>query len=119
MKEWMLRIGTDFYEQEYERWPDAPCIKGMVVNEEYWEPVLDENGYVITGTYNYDASKTYNEGDFIFFGYNNYAEAYQFMCKQTCTGEKPADVYNSDNFFRLCVWCEERFQKMDTLYNYQ
>lgn len=116
IKEWMLRIGIDFYDKEYERWPDAPCFKNSVVNEEYWELVLDERGDVITGSSTYSDTASYEPGDEVYYGYTQF---YKFVCVKSNTNVKPATIYNSDSFFRMCVWIQERIeQTTDIIYKY-
>ena len=60
LKEWNDRIGRQFFEQEYAKWPDSPCIKERILNEG-WESVESWKEYYTTGAY--DENKTYNQGD--------------------------------------------------------
>ena len=39
-----MRIGTSFYEKEYSKWNDSPCISDSEVRSDYWEIEKDEKG---------------------------------------------------------------------------
>lgn len=119
-KDWMLSISIDNYEKEYEKWPDAPCNKSSVVNSEYWELVLDDNGKPVEGTYNYNQETSYVIGNEVYYGFNNSsAPSYLFRCVKETSGAPPIKAfYVKDSFFRLCKWTEERINNIDLLYNY-
>lgn len=36
VKDWIDRIGGDFMEAEYEKWPESPCNRDSEVNTDYW-----------------------------------------------------------------------------------
>ena len=42
LQDWCMRIGTDFFKEEYKKWSDSPCIADSVVRNEYWEAVFDD-----------------------------------------------------------------------------
>lgn len=119
-KDWMLNISIDNYEKEYEKWPDAPCNKSSVVNSEYWELVLDDNGKPVEGKYNYNQETSYFIGNEVYYGYtNSIAPSYLFRCVKETSGVPPIkSFYVKDSFFRLCKWIEERITNIDLLYNY-
>lgn len=117
------RFGLDWYDKEYEKWPDSPCNKDMVVNEDFWELVLDNDGNPVIATSNtnlYDPEHQYAVDD-VCVG-NSLTTArwfYTFKCKSACIGEAPANYFIRDSFWRLSKWCEENIGLMDNLYNYQ
>lgn len=34
--DWLLRIGSDNFEAEYERWSESPCYRDSLINSGYW-----------------------------------------------------------------------------------
>lgn len=34
--DWLMRIGADNMEAEYERWPESPCYRDSLINAAYW-----------------------------------------------------------------------------------
>lgn len=35
--DWLMRIGADNFEAEYERWPESPCYRDSLINAAYWK----------------------------------------------------------------------------------
>ena len=67
-----MRIGTDFYEEEYNKWPDSPCISNSEIRDDYWEIMLDDQGIPETTTYeSFDATVAYKVGEVVSYGLSN------------------------------------------------
>ena len=132
-KDWIMRIGVDFYEEEYNKWTDSKCIGDSVVREEYWKVVYDENGMPKqrTNEVMFSSKKQYNVGDIVGFGIHRYMGLYVFECvKETVAleteyGSNTISQYSPisefkycDSIYRLEAFIEKQTSGMDTLYNY-
>lgn len=132
IKDWTMRIGTSFYEEEYKKWNDSPCISDSVVRSEYWELVIDEEGNPQTDTSEtFNATKVYNVGDLVSFGLYTQWGYFKFKCiKQTVAQStniphstdspySPIQKYkHCDNIYRIQKWIETNVKNMDKLYKY-
>lgn len=105
LKEWNDRIGRQFFEQEYAKWPDSPCIKERILNEG-WESVESWKEYYTTGAY--DENKTYNQGDMCVYNYHVYKAIGSHK------GVPPISKGGfTDNEERVRGWLERRIELED------
>lgn len=132
IKDWTMRIGTSFYEEEYKKWNDSPCISDSVVRSEYWELVKDEEGNPQTDTSEtFNATKVYNIGDLVSFGLYTRWGYFKFKCiKQTVAQStniphstaspySPIQKYkHCDSIYRIQKWIETNVDNMNKLYKY-
>ena len=131
LQDWCMRIGTDFFKEEYKKWSDSPCIADSVVRSEYWEAVLDESGNPQTDTSEtFDATLAYNVGYVVSFGLNSQMGYFKYKCIKGTTassGNTPhtVSVYSPikefkhcDNIYRAQKWIEKNTANMDKVYHY-
>ena len=131
IKDWTMRIGTDFFEEEYKKWSDSPCCSDSIVRSEYWEAVSDETGNIQTDTAEtFNATKAYVVGEIVSFGMNEYMGYFKFKCiKNTVALESnvphaismysPIEKFkHCDNIYRIEKWIEGSVLNMDKVYNY-
>ena len=131
LQDWCMRIGTDFFKEEYKKWSDSPCIADSVVRDNYWEAVLDDSGNLQTDTSEtYNATKAYNVGDVVSFGLNADMGYFKYKCiKATValseniphkvSAYSPIKVFkHCDNIYRVQKWIEQNIANMDKLYHY-
>lgn len=130
LQDWCMRIGTDFFKEEYKKWSDSPCIADSVVNE-YWEAVFDDYGNPQTDTSEtFDASHAYNVGDVVSFGLNEQMGYFKYKCikatsalsansPHTVSAYSPISKFkHCDNIYRVQKWIEQNTANMDKVYNY-
>lgn len=131
LQDWCMRIGTDFFKEEYKKWSDSPCIADSVVRDNYWEAVLDDSGNLQTDTSEtYNATKVYNVGDVVSFGLNADMGYFKYKCiKATValseniphkvSAYSPIKEFkHCDNIYRVQKWIEQNIANMDKLYHY-
>ena len=131
LQDWCMRIGTDFFEKEYKKWADSPCIADSIVRNDYWEAVLDDNGNPQTDTSEtFDATQAYNVGDVVSFGLDDQMGYFKYKCIKATTAlsaNTPHTVSNwspiktfkhCDNIYRVQKWIEKNTANMDKIYNY-
>ena len=131
LKEWCMRIGTNFFKEEYKKWPDSPCISDSIVRDDYWELMVDGKGNLQTDTTEtFDATISYNIDDVVSFGINNSMGYFKFKCikatealskntPHTVSTYSPVKVFkHCDNIYRVQKWIEKNTENMDKLYNY-
>lgn len=131
IKDWTMRIGTDFFEEEYKKWSDSPCCSDSIVRSEYWEAVSDETGNIQTDTTEtFDATKAYVVGEIVSFGMNEYMGYFKFKCiKNTVALESNVphaisayspikEFKHCDSIYRIEKWIEGSVLNMDKVYNY-
>lgn len=131
LKDWTIRIGTDFYVKEYTKWKDSPCIADSVVRTDYWELMTDEKGNPQTDTSStFYASTAYSIGSEVSFGLNSTMGYFKFKCiKNTVALE--SNVPNAisayspikqfkhcDSLYRAQKWIEQNTANIDKLYKY-
>lgn len=129
--EWMMRIGTSFYEEEYKKWKDSPCISDSIVRSTYWKPKVNDKGVYETDTQEtFDATKAYNEGDIVSFGIMQSMGYFKFECvaptvaqevnrPHTISDYSPIKGFrHCDNIYRIQKWIIQNISNMDKLYNY-
>lgn len=131
LRDWTMRIGTDFFEEEYKKWPDSPCIADSTVRSDYWEAVKDEDGNLETDTNEtFDATQAYEEGDIVSFGLNKEMGFFKFKCIKATTAldanvphkvsaYSPIKVFrHSDSIYSIQRWIEKNTTGIDKVYNY-
>ena len=131
LRDWTMRIGTDFFKEEYEKWKDSPCISDSIVRSDYWEVVKDEYGNPQTeASETFDASKAYLIGESVTFGLNESMGYFKFKCIKATTALSnniPHEIStyspikefrNCDNLYRAQKWIEQNTQNMDKVYKY-
>lgn len=131
LQDWCMRIGTDFFKEEYKKWSDSPCIADSVVRNEYWEAVFDDDGNPQTDTSEtFDATHTYNVGDVVSFGLNAQMGYFKYKCikttsalsantPHTVSAYSPIQIFkHCDNIYRAQKWIEQNTTNMDKVYNY-
>lgn len=131
LQDWCMRIGTDFFKEEYKKWSDSPCIADSIVRSEYWESVFDGNGNPQTDTSEtFDAAHAYNVGDVVSFGINAQMGYFKYKCikatsalsantPHTVSAYSPISKFkHCDNIYRVQKWIEQNTANMDKVYNY-
>lgn len=131
LQDWCMRIGTDFFKEEYKKWSDSPCIADSVVRSKYWETVLDDNGNPQTDTSEtFDATQAYNIDDVVSFGLNAQMGYFKYKCikattalsanaPHTVSAYSPVQTFkHCDNIYRAQKWIEQNTANMDKVYNY-
>lgn len=131
LRDWTMRIGTDYFKEEYEKWKDSPCISDSIVRSDYWEVVKDEYGNPQTeASETFDASKAYIIGESVTFGLNESMGYFKFKCIKATTALSnniPHEIStyspikefrNCDNLYRAQKWIEQNTQNMDKVYKY-
>ena len=131
LQDWCMRIGTDFFKEEYKKWADSPCIADSIVRSEYWESVFDDNGNPQTDTSEtFDATHAYNVGDVVSFGLNTQMGYFKYKCikatsalsantPHTISVYSPISEFkHCDNIYRALKWIEQNTANMDKVYHY-
>lgn len=131
LQDWCMRIGTDFFKEEYKKWADSPCIADSIVRSEYWESVFDDNGNPQTDTSEtFNATHSYNVGDVVSFGINAQMGYFKYKCikatsalsentPHTVSAYSPISKFkHCDNIYRVQKWIEQNTANMDKVYNY-
>ena len=131
LQDWSMRIGTDFFKEEYKKWSNSPCIADSVVRSAYWELVLDESGNPQTDTSEtFDATHAYNVGDIVSFGISKSMGYFKYKCNHATTAlskntphsvseYSPISIFkHCDNIYRAQKWIEQNTANMDKVYNY-
>lgn len=131
LQDWCMRIGTDFFKEEYKKWSDSPCIADSIIRSEYWEAVLDESGKPQTDTSEtFDATQAYNVNDIVSFGLNDTMGYFKYKCikattalstntPHTVSAYSPIITFkHCDNIYRAQKWIEKNTANMDKVYNY-
>lgn len=144
-QEWMLSVGFDYYEKEFELWPTQNCLGEPNANHACWELVLDENDKPIRcdgssasaedrALPTFNLTSTYQPGDVVkaTFSYwyrvnviNNYTAAgyWKMRCVASgpCRGIPPFDtryINAPDSVYRLYSWIKLRQEKVDEFFGY-
>lgn len=130
--DWMQRIGTSFFKQEYKKWKESLCISDSVVRSEYWEVVKDEKGnHEVADEETFNATVSYNIGDIVSFGINKNMGFFKFKCiKKTIAISSntphsispcsPISLFrHCDNVYRIYKWIVDNVNNMNKLYNYK
>ena len=110
--DWIKRIGTDNFKQEYKKWDEAPCCRANLIDTEHWK----QNNALRLGVANntYDNTKTYEIGNTCYYGFSN---ACKFTAIAKTTGNPPiTGSYNNypkelgyyDSFWRLTNYIKQR-----------
>lgn len=131
LQDWCMRIGTDFFKEEYKKWADSPCIADSIVRSEYWQAVFDDSGNPQTNTSEtFNAAQTYNVGDIVSFGINDSMGYFKYKCikaTSALSGNTPhivsayspiSEFKHCDNIYRVQKWIEQNTANMDKVYSY-
>ena len=131
LREWCMRIGTNFFKEEYKKWADSPCISDSIVRDDYWELIVDDKGNPQMDTSEtFNATVSYNIGDVVSFGINSSMGYFKFKCikatealskntPHTISRYSPVKTFkHCDNIYRAQKWIEKNTENMDKLYNY-
>ena len=131
LKNWTMRIGTSFYEKEYSKWSDSPCISDSEVRSDYWEIEKDEKGiYLTSSSETFDATISYDIGDEVSFGINSTMGFYKYRCIKKTTAlsyNKPHTISafcplkqfkHCDSLYRAQKWIMQNIENLDKVYNY-
>lgn len=131
LNEWCMRIGTNFFKEEYKKWADSPCISDSIVRDDYWKPIVDDKGNPQMDTSEtFNATVSYNIGDVVSFGINSSMGYFKFKCikatealskntPHTISMYSPVKTFkHCDNIYRAQKWIEKNTENMDKLYNY-
>lgn len=131
LRDWTMRIGTEFFKEEYKKWKYSPCIADSIVNSNYWEVVYDEEGNPQTDTQEtFDATHAYNIDDVVSFGISASMGYFKYKCIKPTTALDtniphsesrycPIKTFkHCDNIYRAQRWIEKNTENMDKLYNY-
>ena len=129
--DWTMRIGTDFYKEEYKKWADSPCISESEVRNDYWELIVDSHNNPETSTTEtFDATNSYTIGDEVSFGIDSNMGFFKFRCVKETTGlptNVPHEVStfspirkfkHCDSLYRVEKWIYKDIINMDKLFNY-
>lgn len=110
--DWIKKIGTDNFKQEYKKWNEAPCCRADLVDTEHWKRSNEYKSGEGNNTYN--NIKTYSIGETCYYGFNN---AYKFTAIAETTGNPPiTGSYSNypkglgyyDSFWRLTNYIKQR-----------
>ena len=129
LRDWMMRIGTDFYKEEYKKWKDSPCISNSIVNTEYWTPLVDSDGNIQKDSKEtFDATIQYSPESIVSFGIDYSMGFYKFKCvKQTkaLAVNTPHEVSqyspileyrHCDSLYRAQKWIEESIKSNNNIF---
>ena len=110
--DWIKRIGTDNFKQEYKKWDESPCCRADLVDTEHWKR-SNEYKYGIENN-TYDSAKTYEIGDTCYYGF---ISSCKFTAIAKTTGNPPImGTYGNypkglgyyDSFWRLANYIKQR-----------
>ena len=119
--DWFDRIGTDNFEKEYQKWPEAPCNRDDNVDTTHWRRTNIYKTSILD--VDYDNSKTYQVGEKCYFGFDY---AFEFECKAESTGNPPIiSQYSAypktlgykDSIWRLANYIKQRLEKENEFIN--
>lgn len=131
LHDWTMRIGTDFYKEEYRKWDDSPCISDSEVRSDFWEIMFDaHNNPETSNTETFDATKSYAVGDEVSFGIDSNMGFFKFRCVKETTGlstNVPHEISafspirkfkHCDSLYRVEKWVCKDIINMDKIFNY-
>lgn len=129
--DWSMRIGTNFFKEEYKKWSDSPCVADSIVRSEYWEAVFDDSGNPQTDTSEtFNATHVYNVDDVVSFGLSEQMGYFKYKCikatsalsantPHTVSAYSPISEFkHCDNIYRVQKWIEQNTANMDKVYSY-
>ncbi len=129
--DWTMRIGTDFYKEEYKKWADSPCISDSEVRSDFWELIVDSHNNPETSTTEtFDATNSYTIGDEVSFGIDSNMGFFKFRCIKETTGlpqNVPHEISafspirkfkHCDSLYRVEKWIHKDIINMDKIFNY-
>ena len=111
VRNWYYRIGEHNYSQEWEKWPNSPCIGDLTLNE---------NWSTIENRANMSALPTYNDATTYYAGDKCTLDNRVWMATGTTTGVKPysGELGHHDSLERIDNWIDLRMKTGDETYNY-
>ena len=68
LKDWIIRIGYNNYDKEYNKWTEAPCNRDDKVDNNYWE----RNTNYLIECAKYSSNLTYGLNKIVSYNYNLY-----------------------------------------------
>lgn len=107
---WTSRIGPEFFDMEWQRWPNSPCI-GQTESNPGWELSDDWSNY--NSLTEWDPNTTYQP--------NDRCRQYDVVWQATAvtTGVSPCvHLRHQDSHARLHAWVDERIQLLDEHFGY-
>jgi hypothetical protein len=109
---WIKRLGTDYFEKEYEKWSN--CMTNIATEcNEGWKLHSYNTALEYRGISTYNPNTTYNAGDVCLYEY------IAVEATQTVTGVTPIKSNtHQDSIYRLYTWIKERIELIDEAYNY-
>ena len=108
--DWMDRIGQDFFDMEWSRWPNSPCI-GTTVCNDGWQQINDWTDY--SSLPKWSDTITYHPGDRC-----RLSEAI-WEATSITTGVRPyVALRHQDSLERLTDWIDERIRLLDEMFGY-
>ena len=119
--DWLDRIGTDNFEKEYKKWPEAPCNRDDKVDTVHWKRTNAIKSSI--SDVDYDENKTYSIGEKCYYGFDWIV---QFECIAESTGNPPlTQAYNNfpktlgyrDSIWRLVNYINQRLEKENEFIN--
>lgn len=119
--DWLDRVGTDNFEKEYQKWPESPCNRDGNVDTIHWKRTNKYQTTISASTY--DDSKTYQEGDTCYYGFDY---VFEFICVSETTGNPPLTKgYTTypktlgyrDSIWRLANYINQRLEKENEFIN--
>ena len=145
VQEWMLSVGFENYEKEFELWPLQNCLGEMAANSSSWQLVLDEDGRPIrcdipTASAEDQAlpvfamNSEYQPGDVVQACWTSLDSAHRVssvpasgywklkcVASGPCRGIPPFDprfINAPDSIFRLYSWIKLQQAQADVFFDY-
>lgn len=141
--DWTMRVSEHYFEQEWIKWSNAPCIGESVVRTAYWDALLDEHNKKLTMTeaqfkaqniyefdptnvkkdgdnnpiwYDEEHTKTlaYAAGDRVYFGLDSVMGFYGFECLQDVPTVEGASKRTTSTYSPISY-----FRHTDNIYRIQ
>ncbi len=110
VKKWISRIDENDFLQEWEKWPQSPCINEIECNSN-WLFINSWDGYY--STEDYDSEKRYEAGDRC-----RYIYAIWEATGTTQNVIPYKKIGYHDSFERICDWIEKRIELLDMFFAY-
>lgn len=110
VRDWYDRVGQEYYDLEYARWPQSYCIRDMVVDDAWeWAGTWDNYSNIP----DWDGGKTYIAGKQCRAGYMI------FTATRQCKNRYPIITHGyRDGIDRINSWIDRRFDLQDFYWNY-
>lgn len=139
LHDWIMRVGIENYERDFELWPQTPSWRDSHIDSGHWRlthdnmvtpdgndvvQYKDSTGAVVNVS-RYNATKTYNEGDECFHGFEDEwgnRELWRFKCVSPCIGQPPVTAFydrspytlgHHASIYRVKKWSDEMIAWLD------